>query len=163
MFGTDSNGYLTITLNNDVIPTSPEVLRFQQSDVGRDDAQTEFIDEIGTDEISVTDEVRGNTTTVFTLDFKPITANTSDPLNNSQDPITILAKPSEHIEAYFQDTAGLVEGVKDVSYSNKIIIREIGNSAKRTSASGTATTHLMRPPMLLPSRLLIVPIWHNTS
>ena len=139
VFGTDSNGYLTITLNNDVIPTSPEVLRFQQSDVGRDDAQTEFIDEIGTDEISVTDEVRGATTTVFTLDFKPITANTSDPLNNSQDPITILAKPSEHIEAYFQDTAGLVEGVKDVSYSNKIIIREIGNSAKRTSASGTAT------------------------
>jgi flagellar hook protein FlgE len=139
VFGTDSNGYLTITLNNDIIPTSPEVLRFQQSDVGRDDAQTEFIDEIGTDEISVTDEVRGNTTTVFTLDFKPITVNTSDPLNNSQDPITILAKPSEHIEAYFQDTAGLVEGVKDVSYSNKIIIREIGNSAKRTSASGTAT------------------------
>jgi hypothetical protein len=26
--------------------------------------------------------------------------------------IRILAKPSDHIEAYFEDTAGLVEGVK---------------------------------------------------
>lgn len=141
VFGTDADGYLTITLNNDVLPTSPEVFRFQQSDVSRDGAQTEFITEIGTDEISVLDEDRDDSggTTVFTLDFKPITVNTSDPLNNSQDPITILAKPSDHIEAYFQDTAGLVEGVKDVAYSNKIVIREVQNSAKRTAASGTAT------------------------
>ena len=139
VFGTDGSGYLTITLNNDVLPTSPEAFRFQQVDVGADDAQTEFIDEIGTDEISVRDEARGTTTTVFTLDFKPVTANTSDPLNNSQDPITILAKPSDHIVAFFQDTDGLVEGVKDVSYSNKIVIQEIQNSAKRTSAAGTAT------------------------
>ena len=138
-FGTDGSGYLTITLNNDVLPTSPEVFRFQQVDVGADDAQTEFIDEIGTDEISVRDEARGLTTTVFTLDFKPVTVNTSDPLNNSQDPITILAKPSDHIVAFFQDTAGLVEGVKDVTYSNKIVIQEVQNSAKRTSAAGTAT------------------------
>ena len=41
-------------------------------DVGADDAQTEFIDEIGTDEISVRDEARGTTTTVFTLDFSPL-------------------------------------------------------------------------------------------
>ena len=93
---------MTITLNNDVLPTSPEAFRFQQVDVGADDAQTEFIDEIGTDEISVRDEARGTTTTVFTLDFKPVTANTSDPLNNSQDPITILAKPSDHIVAFFK-------------------------------------------------------------
>ena len=41
--------------------------------------------------------------------------------------------------AFFQDTDGLVEGVKDVTYSNKIVIQEIQNSAKRTSAAGTAT------------------------
>ena len=86
--------------------------------------------------------VRGGTNTVYTLDFKPITNKTSDPLNQSQDPFTILAKPSDFIEAYFQDTSGLVEGVDDVTYSNKIVIREVQNAAKRTAASGTATATL---------------------
>ena len=43
-----------------------------------------------------------------------------------QDPINVLAKPSDHIEAFFEDTAGLVEGVEEVFYSNKIVMREIG-------------------------------------
>ena len=96
----------------------------------------EFITEIGTDEISVKE---AGTNTVYTLDFKPITNKTSDPLNQDQDPFTILAKPSDFIEAYFQDTSGLVEGVDDVAYSNKIVVREVQNAAKRTAASGTST------------------------
>ena len=76
---------------------------------------------------------------MYTLDFKPITNKTSDPLNQDQDPFTILAKPSDFIEAYFQDTSGLVEGVDDVAYSNKIVVREVQNAAKRTAASGTST------------------------
>ena len=138
-FGTDSDGYLTVTIKNGVFDAAPEVFRFQQSDVSRDGSQIEFITEIGTDEISVRTAVAGGTNTVYTLDFKPITNKTSDPLNQSQDPFTILAKPSDFIEAYFQDTSGLVEGVDDVTYSNKIVIREVQNAAKRTAASGTAT------------------------
>lgn len=138
-FATDSDGYLTVTILNDVFDAAPEVFRFQQSDVSRDGNQIEFITEIGTDEISVREAVRGGTNTVYTLDFKPITANTSDPLNQSQDPFTILAKPSDFIEAYFEDTAGMVEGVDDVAYSNKLVIREVQNAAKRTAAAGTAT------------------------
>ena len=146
-FGTDADGYLTVTIKNDVFEAAPEVFRFQQSDVSRDGNQIEFITEIGTDEISVRDAVRGGTNTVYTLDFKPITVNTSDPLNalggtGTQDPFTILAKPSDYIEAYFQDTSGLVEGVDDVAYSNKIVIREVQNAAKRTSVTGEATAAL---------------------
>lgn len=139
-FGTDSDGYLTVTIKNGVFDAAPEVFRFQQSDASRDGNQIEFITEIGTDEISVRTAVAGSTNTVYTLDFKPITNKTSDPLNQSQDPFTILAKPSDFVEAYFQDTSGLVEGVDDVTYSNKIVIREVQNAAKRTAATGTATT-----------------------
>ena len=49
--------------------------------------------------------------------------------------IKILAKPSDYVEAFFEDTAGLVEGVTDVFYSNKIVIREIDSAAKRTADS----------------------------
>ena len=35
-FGTDADGYLTVTIKNDVFDAAPEVFRFQQSDVGRD-------------------------------------------------------------------------------------------------------------------------------
>lgn len=139
-FGTDSDGYLTVTLKNGIFPASPEVFRFQQVDVSNDGNKTEFIDEIGTDEISVRESAVGDTNTVYTLDFKPLTNKTSDPLNNDQDPITILGMPSDYIEAYFQDTSGLVEGVDDVTYTNKIVIREVQSAAKRTAANGTATT-----------------------
>ena len=154
---------LTVTILNDVFDAAPEVFRFQQSDVSRDGNQIEFITEIGTDEISVREAVRGGTNTVYTLDFKPITANTSDPLNQSQDPFTILAKPSDFIEAYFQDTAGMVEGVDDVAYSNKLVIREVQNAAKRTSAAGTATATSNASGAALAIALPIVQTSHNIS
>ena len=51
--------------------------------------------------------------------------------------VTILAKPSDHIEAYFENTEGLVEGVEKAFYSGKIAIREVQSSAKRTHAQDT--------------------------
>ena len=52
-------------------------------------------------------------------------------------PVTILAKPSDHIEAYFENTEGLVEGVDKAFYSGKIAVREVQSSAKRAHTEDT--------------------------
>ena len=52
-------------------------------------------------------------------------------------PVRVLAKPSDHIVAYFENTAGLVEGVDEVYTSSKIVVQEIGASALRTAAQIT--------------------------
>ena len=49
--------------------------------------------------------------------------------------IQVLAKPSDHIVAYFENTEGSVEGVNEAHYSNKVVVQEIGASAKRTAAN----------------------------
>ena len=54
-------------------------------------------------------------------------------------PIQVLAKPSDHIVAYFEGTENLVEGVNEAYYSNKIVVQEIGASAKRTAAQNTTS------------------------
>ena len=51
--------------------------------------------------------------------------------------MTVLAKPSDHIEAYFENTEGLVDGVETAYYSGKIAVREIHKSAKREHADDT--------------------------
>ena len=53
--------------------------------------------------------------------------------------VSVLGKPSEHIAAYFESTEGLVEGVNEAHYTNKIVVQEIGNSAKRTQLEATTT------------------------
>ena len=53
-------------------------------------------------------------------------------------PFRILAKPSAFLESYFESTKDIVEGVDEVYYSNKIVVREIKDAAKRES--GDATT-----------------------
>ena len=53
--------------------------------------------------------------------------------------LRILAKPSVYIESYFQSTKGLVEGVDDVYYSNKIVVQEIKDAAKRESGDSTTS------------------------
>ena len=128
--GVDVNGYLTVQLNG-VIADNLEVMRFQQNDLTPNTAtSSEYIKMFGSDEIAIRSFSNDGADTTYVLDFVvpggvlPVAA---------QDPITILAKPSDHIEAFFEDTAGLVEGVDDVYYSNKIVIREIGDSAKRTT------------------------------
>ena len=137
--GVDADGYLTVTING-VIAGDMEVLRFQQNDDGG--GAEDLIAMFGSNEISIkkttnpVDAGDGNDVdTQYQLDF--IVPGGALPVA-AQDKITILAKPSDHVEAYFEDTAGLVEGVDDVFYSNKIVVREIGESAKRASANEAA-------------------------
>ena len=54
--------------------------------------------------------------------------------------ITALLKPSDNIESYFESTEGLVEGVKEAFYTNKIVIQEIGNSARRVNVTAAAAS-----------------------
>ena len=137
--GVDADGYLTVTING-VIAGDMEVLRFQQNDDGG--GAEDLIAMFGSNEISIkkttnpVDAGDGNDVdTEYQLDF--IVPGGALPVA-AQDKITILAKPSDHVEAYFEDTAGLVEGVDDVFYSNKIVVREIGDSAKRASTNEAA-------------------------
>ena len=130
------NGYLTVTVAGSAITDNMEVLRFQQNDITDDGVSTDFIEMVGSSEIAIRESslVNADADTKFILDFIP----PGGAIPGGQDPINVLAKPSDHIEAFFEDTAGLVEGVEEVFYSNKIVMREIGESAKRTTAIVTA-------------------------
>lgn len=130
------NGYLTVTVAGSAITDNMEVLRFQQNDVTNNGTSTDFIEMVGSSEIAIREAslVNNGNDTKFILDFIP----PGGAIPGGQDPINVLAKPSDHIEAFFEDTAGLVEGVDEVFYSNKIVMREIGESAKRTTAIVTA-------------------------
>ena len=125
----DGDGYLRVTVKG-AIEDNLEVLRFQQNDVTANGTSTDFIETVGSDEIAIKSFSDDGTDTVFILDH--LVAGGALP--TGQDPIKILAKPSDHIEAFFESTDGLVEGVNEVFYSNKIVVREIGDSAKRASA-----------------------------
>ena len=127
----DSDGYLNVTING-VNTDNLEVLRFQQNDTGSDGDGTEYIELFGSNEIAIKSYSDDSTDTTYVLDF--IVTGGALPAA-AQDAITILAKPSDHIEAFFEDTSDLVEGVDEVYYSNKIVVREIGESAKRQSSN----------------------------
>ena len=131
-FGT-SGDYLQVTLAGDLTAIDYEVFRFQQNDDGVN--PTEFIDQVGADEVAIKSATYdvGSDTTVFVLDHTVTGTAIIDPGNATENTIKILAKPSDYVEAYFEDTAGLVEGVSDVYYSNKIVLREIDSAAKRTA------------------------------
>ena len=130
----DSDGYLNVTING-VNTDNLEVLRFQQNDTGSDGDGTEYIELFGSNEIAIKSYSDDTTDTTYVLDF--IVTGGALPAA-AQDAITILAKPSDHIEAFFEDTSDLVEGVDEVYYSNKIVVREIGESAKRQSSNEAA-------------------------
>jgi len=133
-FTTDANGYLKITLTGNTLQNL-EVLRFQQNAT---DGGTElFIGEVGSGEVAVRTQVVDGSNTVVTLNHKVID---QDILNmTAESAITILGKPSDHVEAYFDNTQGLVEGVKETFYNSKIVIREVQASAKRLSTDTNAT------------------------
>ena len=126
----DGDGYLRVTIKG-VITDNLELFRFQQNDVTANGTSTDFIELIGSDEIAIKSYSNDGTDTVFILDH--LVAGGALPAA-AQDAVKILAKPSDHIEAFFESTEGLVEGVNEVFYSNKIVVREIGDSAKRNSA-----------------------------
>jgi hypothetical protein len=105
-------------------------------------------------EVAVKSSSISSSNTIFKLDHTVIGTDIYDSGNSGEAPITILAKPSQHIEAYFESTKGLVEGVDKVFYSNKIILQEIGNAAKRsagdttTGASGSIKVVKINTPAL---------------
>jgi flagellar hook protein FlgE len=146
-FTVDENGYLQFVVNT-AEAADLEVIRFQQNAT---DAKLEkFIGEVGSAEISVRSQVVGTGdaagTTTITLNHVVVDTtilNVSDngsPTTGTESPITILGKPSDHVEAYFETTQNLVEGVDTVHYANRLVMREIGDSAKRVLTNNTANT-----------------------
>lgn len=101
-----------------------EAIRFHQFDT--DGA---FITEVGTGEVSIASVNASGGNTTILLNHVVVGAITGDT------GVTVLAKPSDHIEAYFDTTEGLVEGVKDAFYSKEIRVREIQDSAKRVTTT----------------------------
>ncbi|MDE0783911.1 MAG: flagellar hook-basal body complex protein, partial [Planktomarina sp.] len=133
-----NKAYFEVPVTN--FTTAPEVIRFMQfpdGNAGHINSRVETF--FGSKDITVLD-----TTTVgasaghyrVTIDFDmtgltwPITNATS----GAERAVQVLAKPSDHIVAYFEDTEGSVEGVKEAHYSNKVVVQEIGASAKRLAA-----------------------------
>jgi flagellar hook protein FlgE len=114
-------------------PTSTEVNNGALASTGKNDWTDEFGDkDIAVANVTTTGAV--NTSHyVVTLDLD-YTGQTFPTISNTERAVQVLAKPSDHIVAYFEDTEGLVEGVNDAFYSNKLVIQEIGASARRTVA-----------------------------
>ena len=131
VLGADANtGLLTVAITGASAPAEDlTVLRFQQAG---GDADNKIVDAYGASEISIKSASTSGNTTTYVLDVEVNT--TANAALGDQDPITILGQPSKHIEAFFESTEGLVEGVQEAHYSNKLVVREIGESAKRTAA-----------------------------
>ena len=137
-FTADADGYLVVTITGDQTALDHEVFRFQQNTV--DGETQEFIAQVGASEISIKSmTLNGAGNTEFVLNHTVTGTAIIDGGNGTESAINILAKPSDYVEAYFEDTEGLVEGVSDVFYSNKIVLREIDSAAKRTSDAAFAS------------------------
>ena len=137
-YDTNADGFLTVTLSTGTLPAAPEVFRFQP--VGTDAPSVAFMAAVGSGNVTVksTSVAGGNTT--YVLDYKPTgTVETALSGGGVANPLRILAKPSAYLESYFQNTAGLVEGVDEVYYSNKIVVQEIKDAAKRESGDSTTS------------------------
>ena len=98
---------------------------------------TQLTDVLGTQPIAV----KSITTTgaagghyKVTLDIEVTAAEWPITFAGAQSVISVLAKPSDTVEAYFENTENLVEGVKTGFYSNRMVIQEVGNSALRNAA-----------------------------
>ena len=123
--------------------TTPETIRFMQFNGGDaskvDTALTTFF---GTKDIAVASVAQDpNITNNYrvSLTFDMGTATALPVLGANEMPITVLAKPSDHIAAYFEGTEGLVAGVSEAFYSGKIVIQEVQDSAKRLAADSTTS------------------------
>ena len=131
-YDTNADGFLTVTLTTGTLPAAPEVFRFQP--VGTDAPSLAFMAAVGSGNVTVKSTTISGGNTTYVLDYKPTgTVETALSGGGVANPLRILAKPSAYIESYFQNTAGLVEGVDEVYYSNKIVVQEIKDAAKRES------------------------------
>jgi flagellar hook protein FlgE len=98
--------------------------------------------DIAVADVTTTNATAGNYRITLDIDrsvlgFPSIAADLNPATVSTENIVQILAKPSDHIVAYFEDTEGLVEGVNEAFYSNKIVVQEIGASARRTAAEAT--------------------------
>ena len=118
---------------------SPETVRFMQFPTAgkTTTAVTTFF---GTKDHAVLNVVTNGANYEITFDYD-MTGQTFPIANGataaSELAIQVLGKPSDHIVAYFEDTEGSVEGVNEAYYSGKVVIQEIGASAKRTAIEST--------------------------
>jgi len=128
--------------------TTPETVRFMQfpttaevnagavNGTSKNDWTTAFGDkDIAVASVSTSGQVDANHY-VVTLDLD-YTGQAFPTITGDERAVQVLAKPSDHIVAYFENTEGLVEGVNEAFYSNKIVLQEIGASALRTAAQDT--------------------------
>ena len=130
-----------ISVPKTAFSTTPETVRFMQFPAAPNTgtALTTFF---GTEDIAVSSVIQDTGTgmaanyRVF-LTFDMGTATALPVLAGTEAPISVLAKPSDNIAAYFEGTEGLVEGVDDAFYTGKIVFQEIGASAKRLAAHDT--------------------------
>lgn len=129
-----------ISVPKTAFSTTPETVRFMQfPGGGQTNALTTFF---GTEDIAVSSVIQdpgggmGANYRVF-LTFDMGTATALPVLAGTEAAISVLAKPSDNIAAYFEGTEGLVEGVDDAFYTGKIVFQEIGTSAKRLAATDT--------------------------
>ena len=137
-FTKSTDGYLEISVPTAKIIDKPEVFRFQQN--AASGKTTKLIEQVGSAEVAVKSskvDPNDGARTLFKLDHLVLGNDIINGGNSGEADITILAKPSQHIEAYFESTKDLVEGVDKVFYSNKIVLQEIGNAAKRSAGDTT--------------------------
>ena len=133
-----TSGRLKVTVTTGDLPADPEVFRFQPVNAA-DVPSAAFISQVGSAEIAVKSATVVGPNTVYELDHIVTGTAVADVVAGGEaNPFRILAKPSAFLESYFESTKGIVEGVDDVYYSNKIVVREIKDAAKRES--GDATT-----------------------
>jgi len=136
-----TNGVPFISVPKADFSTTPETVRFMQFDGGDNTkVDTAFTTFFGTKDIAVSNVEQDPAVPLnyrVSLTFDMGTNVALPVLGGNEMPITVLAKPSDHIEAYFEGTEGLVAGVDEASYTGKIVFQEIGDSAKRFAAHDT--------------------------
>ena len=118
-------------------PLKPETVRFMQFGAGTK-LFTDGANGFGTKDIAVSNVVvdPGN---AANYRVTIVSDKTVLPALAGEAAITVLAKPSDHIAAYFEGTEGLIGGIKEASYTGKIVFQEIGDSAKRLKTQNTTT------------------------
>ena len=137
-YSVDADGRLNVTLPTGDLPAAPEVFRFQPVNAA-DVPSTAFIAQVGSGEVGVKSATVVGLNTVYVLDHIVTGTVVADVVAGGEaNPFRILAKPSAFLESYFESTKDIVEGVDEIYYSNKIVVREIKDAAKRES--GDATT-----------------------
>ena len=124
---------------------APETVRLFQFDGGNANLdKTEISDFFGTEDIAVADIEEDENQALNYRVYLDFDMNGADfpTFDNTEMPVTVLGKPSDHIEAYFESTEGLVAGVEKAFYSGKIVVREIQQSAKREHADDTTDNQI---------------------